>query len=185
MATYGDAAGQLTAAAQCASQAVGQASEGVSDLDGVVGMLAAIGHESGAQQAMAARSEVESYQAQVQKLVSTGEELATRIAALGEGGAGSPGYAGPGAEFLRGLTPATSRRGYSGSAERKRRQQDQPPAQPGRWRTAEAITLGSTVAGTAWAGVGELLSVLPKSVGGMMVGAIGVWAAWKTYKRKG
>ncbi|MGH3660771.1 MAG: hypothetical protein ACRDTQ_02785 [Micromonosporaceae bacterium] len=85
MSTYQEAASKLQAAAESLGQGAGHAMSGGADLDSIAGRLASVGHNSGAQEATAVKSEVESYANQLQALVSQGNELASRIAALGNG----------------------------------------------------------------------------------------------------
>jgi len=48
----------------------------------------------------------------------------------------------------------------------------------------EAIGLGGAIGATAWAAVGELLPVLPKAVGGVVLGVLGIWGASKALAGK-
>ncbi|MGH3749339.1 MAG: hypothetical protein ACRDT8_18265 [Micromonosporaceae bacterium] len=85
MSTYQEAASKLQACAESVGQGGGHAANGAADLDSIAAQLAGVGHHAGAQAATAIKSEVESYANQVQALVSTGNDLASRIAALGDG----------------------------------------------------------------------------------------------------
>lgn len=85
MSTYQEAASKLQACAESLGQAAGHAQAGGADLDSVAGSLAGVGHNAGAQAAAAVKSDIELYANQVQALISTGNELASRIMALGDG----------------------------------------------------------------------------------------------------
>lgn len=88
--------------------------------------------------------------------------------------------------FLKRLSSRSAGQSFSPS---KRSGDANAPGRTGqaprrRFPVAEAVGLGATAGGAAWSGIGELMHVLPKTLGTMAFGVIGSWVAWKALQSK-